>query len=81
MPAEHEIEAPSGVAAIGSEESGRGHNLSYPGIRASTTRNAERADRGDDELQHEEHEGHEDDRPYFAFFVFFVVSWRHMIAP
>jgi len=32
MPPEHEIETPPGVAAIGGEEAGRGHDLSYSGV-------------------------------------------------
>jgi hypothetical protein len=38
MPPEHEIETPPGVAAIGGEEAGRGHDLSYSGVTTSNER-------------------------------------------
>ena len=65
MPAEHEVEPPPGVAAIGGEDAGRSHDLSYSGAQTGTTTiNAELAEPQSEELTNtgREHEGHE--RPY-----------------
>jgi hypothetical protein len=44
MPAEHEVEPSSGVTAIGREDAGRGHDLSYSARYNTTTMNAEPAE-------------------------------------
>jgi len=59
MPAEHEIETPPGVAAIGCKDAGRGHDLSYSCVSLSTTINAELAEFAETKRRTRKHERHE----------------------